>query len=162
MIFAQQPQDLFGLKKGTRSQMLPPRTQRYSETFIWMFAVIQKYIFQIIMAVVGEKLAQLKIIVTSKVFICARFHMKWITICICLHCHSASTEIYLPSIICLSFCSTFSFWEAIRYFDTKFDNEMHGHYHLAKWIRPKLLMTYRIEVKLREMSNSFYVYSKIK
>ena len=158
MIFAQQPQDLFGLKKDTRSQMLPPRTQRYSETFIWMFAVIQKYIFQIIMAVVGEKLAQLKIIVTSKVFICAQFHMKWITICICLHCHSASTEIYLPSIICLSFCSIFSFWNI----NTKFDTEMHCHYHLAKWTFPKFHMTYRIEVKLREMSNSFYVYSKIK
>ena len=154
MIFAQQPQDLFGLKKGTRSQMLPPPTQRYLETFIWMFAVIQKYIFQIIMAVVGEKLAQLKIIVTSKVFICAQFHMKWITICICLHCHSASTEIYLSSIIFLSFCSIFSFWES--------DNEMHNQYHLAKWICSKLLMTYRIEGKLREMSNSFYVYSKIK
>ena len=115
VIFAQQPQDLFGLKKGTRSQMLLPRTQRYSETFIWMFAVIQKYIFQIIMAVIGEKLAQLKIIVMSKVFICAQFHMKWITICICLHCHSASTEIYLPSIISLSFCSLFLFWEAVRF-----------------------------------------------
>ena len=164
MIFAQQPQDLFGLKKGTRSQMLPPRTQRYSETFIWMFAVIQKYIFQIIMAVVGEKLAQLKIIVTSKVFICAQFHMKWITICICLHCHSAST--WYRNISSANHMFEFLFYilliEISRYFNTKFDNEMHGHYHLAEWICPKLYMTCRIEVKLREISNSFYVYSKIK
>ena len=142
VIFAQQQQDLFGLKKDTSSQMLPSPAQRYSETFIWMFAIIQKYTLQIIMAAVGEKLAQLKIIVTSKVSICAQFHMKWIMICICQHCHSASTEIYLPSIICLSFCSTFSFkkqWQTqyglnpyIRYFNTKFDNEMHWQYHLAK------------------------------